>query len=166
VLLVVPIHGPQSINNEQSRGLRLAVEAKWLVCREVCIPEHADLELFLRSGAIKENSATSKRFAGAEKLLPVAMPHAWSAVAESRKNDFLLTIAGSKPITRAIFFPLDPGQIDNPAPQKLQATASGAKITLKKSDLLLKPISVLRGVLVIPEGPAYRIESPVRQSIQ
>jgi thiol:disulfide interchange protein DsbD len=144
----------------------LAVEAKWLVCREVCIPEHADLELFLRSGAIKENSATSKLFADAEKLLPVAMPHAWSAVAESRKNDFLLTIAGSKPITRAIFFPLDPGQIDNPAPQKLQATASGAKITLKKSDLVLKPISVLRGVLVIPGGPAYRIESPVRQSIQ
>jgi thiol:disulfide interchange protein DsbD len=166
VLLMVPIHAPQSINNEQSRGLRFAVEAKWLVCREVCIPEHADLELFLRSGAIKENSATSKLFADAEKLLPVAMPHAWSAVAESRKNDFLLTIAGSKPITRAIFFPLDPGQIDNPAPQKLQATASGAKITLKKSDLLLKPISVLRGVLVIPGGPAYRIESPVRQSIQ
>jgi thiol:disulfide interchange protein DsbD len=166
VLLMVPIHAPQSINNEQSRGLRFAVEAKWLVCREVCIPEHADLELFLRSGAIKENSATSKLFADAEKLLPVAMPHAWSAVAESRKNDFLLTIAGSKPITRAIFFPLDPGQIDNPAPQKLQATASGAKITLKKSDLVLKPISVLRGVLVIPGGPAYRIESPVRQSIQ
>jgi thiol:disulfide interchange protein DsbD len=166
VLLVVPIHGPQSINNEQSRGLRLAVGAKWLVCREVCIPEHADLELFLRSGAIKENSATSKLFADAEKLLPVAMPHAWSAVAESRKNDFLLTIAGSKPITRAIFFPLDPGQIDNPAPQKLEPMPSGAKITLKKSDLLLKPINVLRGVLAVPGGPAYRIEAPVRHPIQ
>jgi DsbC/DsbD-like thiol-disulfide interchange protein len=166
VLLMVPIHAPQSINNEQSRGLRFAVEAKWLVCREVCIPEHAELELFLHSGAINENSATSKLFAEAEKLLPVAMPHAWSAVAESRKNDFLLTIAANKPITRAIFFPLDPGQIDNSAPQKLEATASGAKITLKKSDLLLKPINVLRGVLVIPGGPAYRIEAPVRHPIQ
>jgi thiol:disulfide interchange protein DsbD len=166
VLLVVPIHGPKFIDNEQSRGLRFAVEAKWLVCREVCIPEHAALELFLHSGAVKENPATSKLFADAEKLLPVAMPHAWSAVAESRKNDFLLTIAGSKPITRAIFFPLDPGQIDNPAPQKLEPMPSGAKITLKKSDLLLKPINVLRGVLAVPGGPAYRIEAPVRHPIQ
>jgi thiol:disulfide interchange protein DsbD len=166
VLLMVPIHGPQFINNEQSRGLRFAVEAKWLVCREVCIPEHANLELFLHSGPIKENPATAKLFADAEKLLPVAMPHVWRAVAESRKNDFLLMIAASKPITRAIFFPLDPGQIDNPAPQKLEPMASGAKITLKKSDLLLKPVNVLRGVLAVPGGPAFRIEAPVRHPIQ
>jgi DsbC/DsbD-like thiol-disulfide interchange protein len=161
VLLMVPIHAPQSINNEQTRGLRFAMEAKWLVCREICIPEHADLELFVHSGAIQENPATAKLFADAEKLLPVAMPHGWRAEVESRKNDFLLTIAANKPITRAIFFPLDPGQIDNPAPQKLQAIPFGVKITLKKSDLLLKPINVLRGVLVVPGGPAYRIEAPV-----
>jgi DsbC/DsbD-like thiol-disulfide interchange protein len=166
VLLMVPIHGPQFIHDEQVRGLRFAVEAKWLVCREVCIPEHANLELFLHSGAIKENPATAKLFADAEKLLPIAMPRGWSAKAESRKNDFLLTIVASKPITGAIFFPLDPGQIDNPAAQKLQPMPSGAKITLKKSDLLLKPISVLRGVLAVPRGPAYRIEAPVRHPLQ
>jgi len=166
VLLMVPIHSPQFINNEQLRGLRFAVEAKWLICREVCIPEHATLELFLHSGAIKENPATAKLFADAEKLLPIAMPLDWKAEVESRKNDFLLTVTGSKPITKAIFFPLDPGQIDSPAPQTLQPTAHGAKITLKKSDLLLKPISVLRGVLVIAGGRAYRIEAPVRQPIQ
>lgn len=166
VLLMVPIHAPQFIHNEQPRGLSFAVEAKWLVCREVCIPEHADLELFLHSGAIKQNPATAKLFANAEKLLPVAMPHGWRADAESRKNDFLLNIVANKPITSAIFFPLDPGEIDNPAPQMLQAIPSGAKITLKKSDLLLKPISVLRGVLVVPGGPAYRIEAPVRHPIQ
>jgi DsbC/DsbD-like thiol-disulfide interchange protein len=166
VLLMVPIHAPHFINNEQSRGLRFAMEAKWLVCREVCIPEHAGLELFLHSSATKENPATAKLFADAEKLLPVAMPHLWRAMAESRKNDFLLTITAGKPIAKAIFFPLDPGQIDNPAPQKLQTAPSGATISLKKSDLLLKPINVLRGVLVIPGGPAYRIEAPVRHPIQ
>jgi len=30
----------------------------------------------------------------------------------------------------------------------------------------LKPIQVLRGVLAIPGGPAYRIDAPVQQSIQ
>lgn len=165
-LLMVLIHAPQLINNEQLRGLRFAVEARWLVCREICIPEHASLELVLPLGAIKENPATAKLFADAEKLLPIAMPDGWKAEAESRKDEFLLTIASGKPITKATFFPLDPGQVDNPAPQKLQSTAAGAKIVLKKSDLLLKPINVLRGVLVIPGGPAYRIEAPVRQPIQ
>src|SRR5690349_9803447 len=93
-LLMVPMHAPRSINDEQLRGLRFAVEAKWLVCREVCIPEHASLELFLHSGATKENSATAKLFAHAEKLLPIAMPHAWKATVESRKDDFQLTVAG------------------------------------------------------------------------
>ena len=165
-LLMVPIHAPQVISNEEVRGLRFAVEARWLVCREVCIPEHADLELFLPSGAIKENPAAAKLFADAEKLVPGAMPHGWKAEAESRKDDFLLTVAAGQPITKAIFFPLVPGQIDNPAPQKLQPSHSGATLALKKSDLLLKPISVLRGVLVIPGGPAYRIEAPVRHPIQ
>ena len=166
VLLMVPVHAPQSINDEQLRGLRFAAEAKWLVCREVCIPEHANLELFLRSGAIKENPDTAKLFADAEKLLPAAMPQGWNAKAESRKDDFLLTVVAGKPITKAIFFPLDPGQIDNPAPQKLQPSRIGATLTLKKSDLLIKPINLLRGVLAIPGGPAYRIEAPVRHPIQ
>jgi DsbC/DsbD-like thiol-disulfide interchange protein len=165
-LFMVPIHPRQAINGEQLRGLRFAVEVKWLVCREVCIPEHADLELSLPSDAMKGDLATAKLFSDAKKRLSMSMPPGWRVTAESRKNNFLLTLTPGKPITRAIFFPLDPGQIDNPAPQALQPMPSGAKITLKKSDLLLKPITILRGVLVIPGGPAYRIEAPVRQPIQ
>jgi len=165
-LFMVPIHPRQSIHGEQLRGLRVAVEVKWLVCREVCIPEHADLELSLPSAAMKGDPATAKLFSDAKKLLPGPMTRSWTVRAESRKNDFLLTVVPGKPITKTIFFPLDPGQIDNSAPQKLQPSHSGATLTLKKSDLLLKPINVLRGVLVIPGGSAYRIEAPVRQPIQ
>lgn len=165
-LLMVPIHAPQLINNEQLRGLRFAVEARWLVCREICIPEHVGLELFLHLSASKENSAAAKLFAETEKQLPIPMPQGWKTRAESRKDDFLLTVAAGKPITKAIFFPLDPGQIDNPAPQKLQSSATGATLTLKKSDLLVKPITLLRGVLVVPGNAAYRIEAPVGQPIQ
>jgi len=166
VLLIVPILPPQSTNRDQLYGLRFAVAVKWLVCREVCIPEHADLELSLPWTAIKRDLATAKLFSDAKKLLPIAMPHGWTAQAESRKDDFLLTIGAGKPITKADFFPLDPGQIDNAARQKLRPSHTGATLTLKKSDLLLKPITILHGVLVIPGGPAYRIEAPVRQPIQ
>lgn len=164
VLLPVTIHAPPAISDHSAE---FGAEAKWLICREVCIPEHANLHLTLpvssAAGAEQENA---QLFAKTDKLIPQPLPRAWNASVTSTKDDLVLTIRAGKLITKAEFFPLDPGQIENAAPQKLQPTSNGAKITLKKSDLLLKPISVLRGVLVIPGGPAYRIEAPVRQPIQ
>lgn len=165
VLLPLTIHVPSTAPN--SKPLEFGVEAKWLICREVCIPEHANLHLKLPVSTTTELAKQhAQLFANTGKLIPQPLPRAWNASVTSAKDDFVLTIRARKPITQAEFFPLDPGQIDNPAPQKLQPTQSGAKITLKRSDLLVKPISVLRGVLVIPGSPPYRIEAPVRQPIQ
>jgi thiol:disulfide interchange protein DsbD len=165
-LFIVPIHAPQ-LDSGQLGKLQFAAEAKWLICREVCIPEHAQLQLALPVTAqAKQDPASERLFAATEKLLPRPLPRGWHASATSTKDAFVLTISAGKPVTKAQFFPLDPGQIDNPAPQKLQPSATGLQIILKKSDILLKPISVLHGVLIIPHGPAYRIDAPVRQSIQ
>lgn len=169
VLLIVPIHVPRAIHasSSQQGKLHFAVEAKWLICREVCIPEHAQLEIALPvSAKANDDPNTAKRFAETSKLLPVPMPRSWNVTALSTHDEFVLNIAAGKRILKVEFFPLDPGQIDNPAPQKVQATSAGARITLKKSDILLKPIRVLRGVLVLPGGPAYRIEALVQQPIQ
>ena len=164
VLFPVTIHAPLAISD---RTAEFAADAKWLICREVCLPEHASLHLTLPvSSSTDLNQQHSQLFAKTDKLIPQLLPRAWNASAASRKDDFVLRIRAGKPIVKAEFFPLDPGQIDNPAPQKLQPTSNGAKITLKKSDLLLKPITILRGVLVIPGSPSYRIEAPVRQPIQ
>jgi DsbC/DsbD-like thiol-disulfide interchange protein len=165
VLLPLTIHAASSLN--VSAPIEFNVEVKWLVCREVCIPEHADLHLSLPVGATASlDQQHSQLFAKTDKLIPQPLPRGWNASATSDKDDFVLTIRADKTIMQAIFFPLGPGQIDNPAPQKLQTSHTGVTLRLKKSDLLLKPISVLRGVLVIPGGPAYRIEAPVRQPIQ
>jgi DsbC/DsbD-like thiol-disulfide interchange protein len=165
VLLPLTIHAASSLN--VSAPVEFNVEVKWLVCREVCIPEHADLHLSLPVGATARlNQQHSQLFAKTDKLIPQPLPRGWNASATSGKDDFVLTIRADKPVTKVEFFPFDPGQIDNPAPQKLQTSHTGVTLRLKKSDLLLKPISVLRGVLVIPGGPAYRIEAPVRQPIQ
>jgi DsbC/DsbD-like thiol-disulfide interchange protein len=165
VLLPLTIHAASSLN--VSAPIEFNVEVKWLVCREVCIPEHADLHLSLPVGATARlNQQHSQLFAKTDKLIPQPLPRGWNASATSGKDDFVLTIRADKPVTKVEFFPFDPGQIDNPAPQKLQTSHTGVTLRLKKYDLLLKPISVLRGVLVIPGGPAYRIEAPVRQPIQ
>lgn len=164
-MLPLTIHTSSSINNSASVEFR--AEAKWLVCREVCIPEQTTLHLTLPvSSATSADQQHAHLFEQANKLIPKPLPSAWKASFTPTKDELILTIRAGKPITQAEFFPLEPGQIDNPALQKVQALPSGAKITMKKSDLLLKPISTLRGVLVIPASPAYRIEAPARQPIQ
>jgi len=169
VLLMVPVHASQA--QSSNAPMEVGLEAKWLICREVCIADHAQLHLSLPLPAApvaKENPASAELFARTEKLLPKPLPHGWKANAESKKDSFVLHIfthAGER-LGQAEFFPLDPGQVDNAARQDLQLSAQGVKITLKKSDFLTKPIAVLRGVLVLPGGDAYRIEAPVTKSIQ
>jgi DsbC/DsbD-like thiol-disulfide interchange protein len=161
VLLPLVLHVPQAARGRSFSEIH--AEAKWLVCREVCIPEHAELKLTLPVAATaKPNASAANLFAQTEKLLPKRLPREWKASVKSEKDDFVLSIIAGKRITRAEFFPLDSGQIDNPARQKLEPSDRGIKITLRKSDLLLKPIAVLRGVLVVPESPPYLIEAPVR----
>jgi DsbC/DsbD-like thiol-disulfide interchange protein len=162
VLLMVAVHVPRLINSAQPGSVRFAVDAKWLICREVCLPDHAQLHLALPIGSAgAANPATMTAFAHAQKLLPKPLPPGWKTGAESRKDEFVVSVRMGKPIARAEFFPLEPAQVDNAAPQKLVPSADGAKITLKKSDLLLKPVAVLRGVLVVPGSGAYHVEAPV-----
>jgi thiol:disulfide interchange protein DsbD len=164
VLLPVTIHAPSAIGD---RSAEFAAEAKWLVCREVCIPEHASLHLTLPvSSTVGVEQQNAQLFAKTDKLIPEPLPRTWNASVTSQTHDFVLTIRAGKAINKAEFFPLDPGQIDNAAAQKIQPISNGAKITLKKSDLLVKSITVIRGVLVVPGSAAYRIEAPVRQPIQ
>lgn len=162
VLLMVPVRAPQVMNiNSGNLALPFAVEAKWLICREVCIPDKATLKLSLPQGAPTDNPATARLFAETEKTLPAPWPKAWTARVETQKSNFVLTITSGKPINKAMFFPLDPDQIDNPSPQLLRVQPRGAAIALRKSELLTKPITSLRGVLVLASGSAYQLKAPV-----
>ncbi|HEX4603568.1 MAG TPA: protein-disulfide reductase DsbD domain-containing protein, partial [Candidatus Angelobacter sp.] len=69
VLLPVTLHVLPGFNNRTLAEVR--VDAKWLICREVCIAEHAQLELSLPVAATaKENLQSVPLFAKTEKLLP------------------------------------------------------------------------------------------------
>jgi hypothetical protein len=59
------------------------------------------------------------------------------------------------------FFPLEPSQIDNSAPQEFVATRTGFRLSLKKSDQLIEPITTLRGIIVLGPGRAFEIAAPV-----
>jgi len=161
VTLLVPLRELPTWNPGALLNTTIRLDAHWLICREICIPDQAQLELSLplRSGP---NAATTELFSRALRQVPKQLPAGWKASVESRKDEFVLSIRVKKSLSAAQFFPLEPSQVDNAAAQKVEPTASGARITLKKSDELLKPIAVLRGVLVLPGDEAYRVEAPVQ----
>ena len=152
-VLLVPIHIPGSFKAGTKADIGL--QAKWLICREICIADHAELHLALpdqnRSSLIDE----------ARKRLPRPWPRSWRASVASEKDDLVLSIVTGRPIQTAEFYPLTPEQIDNAAAQPVQTNPRGAKIRLRKSDQLLKPISVLKGLLVLGNGEAYEMQAPV-----
>jgi len=159
VMLLVPVRAPAFYNRADAK---LSLQAKWLICREVCIPDHAQLEITLAVNRPAIDQDHARLFAETRKLLPEPWPHAWKITAASEKDTFVLAIQNGRSISHAEFFPLEPNQIENAAPQPLKPTARGGNITLKKSDQLLKPLSTLKGVLVLGER-SYIVEAPVTQ---
>jgi hypothetical protein len=93
--------------------------------------------------------------------LPKRLPASWKAIVTQQNDRFLLSVRASSQIHGAMLFPLEGGQIDNSAPQTFASTKSGFRLQLRKSDLLAKPISTLKGVLVLDSGRAFELTAPV-----
>lgn len=155
VMLLVPVQVPAGW--KAGSKIDVGVKAKWLICSDVCIPDHADLHVSLPAAA---DSASVAAFASALSRLPKPWPRSWVVQAISGEDDFVVVINAGKPIDSAQFFPITPEQIENAASQPLQKTPRGARITLKKSDQLLQPIAVLRGLLVTG-NEAYQMQARV-----
>jgi thiol:disulfide interchange protein DsbD len=157
-LLMVPVHVPPQWRGQMAE---VGLDAKWLICREICIPDRVQLHLSLPAASTSVTRRDSADlFAGAIHRVPKPLPPGWKAAAVSRKDDFVLSVQMPKHTAHAGFFPLVPAQVDNAAPQRVEPKTNGVTIVLRKSDLLVKPVPVLRGVLVLGED-AFQIEAPV-----
>lgn len=161
VLLMVPIQAPANLKDGDS--VVLGATVKWVVCQEICIPDKAQLNVSLRTlrDGEDQTSPWHRLFQETRERLPRRTPSTWTMGATAGKNQFMLTINAGVPQAKAQFFPLEAQQIDNAAPQGINSFPGGARLTLKKSDQLLKPITVLKGVLVLDGGRAYEIAAPV-----
>jgi DsbC/DsbD-like thiol-disulfide interchange protein len=161
VMLMAPIHSPTHLAVREPA--RFGAEVKVLICREICIPGKAQLTLTLpvKLQPPLPDPRTRGLFAAARKSLPLPAPGDWKFSVNEAKDSFDLTAILGRKITQAILFPLAESQIQNAAPQKLVPLATGFRLTLRKSDQLLKPIERLKGVLVFAAGQAYLIDVPV-----
>ena len=155
VLLMAPIEGPSSRNATPMP--RLSADVKYIVCREVCIPGKAHLMLSAPAGG--EWAAWRAVFEQTRAQLPKPTPASWRVTAVSNKQQFILSVRARPQVSS--FFPLEPSQIDNSAPQDFVATRTGFRLSLKKSDQLIEPITTLRGIIVLGPGRAFEIAAPV-----
>jgi DsbC/DsbD-like thiol-disulfide interchange protein len=165
VMLIVPMHAAASLAAQQPA--QFGADVKVLVCREICIPGKAQLTLALPVKSQQPPAAdarTTDLFATTRRSLPQAPPRNARFLVDDTNGSFVLTANLGNQITQAIFFPIAESQIDNAAPQKLEPLATGCRLTLRKSDQLLKPIEQLRGVLVLSAERAYLIDAPLSKS--
>ena len=146
--------------------MQLSATVNWLVCREICVPGRAALVLTLpiRKGTAGSASPLHSLFGQARADLPRRAPNSWKMTADLDKHWWVLNVETGKRETEATFFPLEPNQIENAAPQKASALPRGIRIELQRSDQLLKSPPRLRGVLVLAGGHGYLIEAPVTTS--
>jgi DsbC/DsbD-like thiol-disulfide interchange protein len=161
VLLLAPLYSPRRIPARRSAELRATV--KWLVCSSICIPEqqHVALRLPYKDDPPNYDPRWRKVFDHTREQLPRLMPSGWSATVLSEANQFILSVKTGTRERTATFFPFQPLQIKDAAPQKAVVGNGKIHLALQKSDQLLKPVAFLSGVLIMGDGKAITINAPV-----
>jgi DsbC/DsbD-like thiol-disulfide interchange protein len=157
VLLMAPIEGPAT--HSATPIPRLSADVRYIVCRDVCIPGKSHLVLANPAGT--GLAAWQALFEQTRAQLPKPPPPGWSVTAVSDKQHFILSVRAQQRASSASFFPLETSQVDNSSPQDFAPTRTGFRLTLRKSDQLTKPITTLRGIIVIAPGRAFDVAAAV-----
>ena len=159
--LLVPIHATASLKPEEAA--QIGADLGVLICREICIPgkAHVSLSLPIKPETPEPNARTRDLFAAARGSLPRNAPSEWKVTVLDEQDSFILVASLGRAINHVAFFPLVESQIDNSALQKLEQSATGFRLTLRKSDQLLKPVQRLKGVLELSANESYVIDAPV-----
>lgn len=168
VLFIVPVDYEAfgAIGGPLLKYRYIPVQVKWLVCREACIPGKAFLSLDLPVSTNAADSAAAPLFRKTLAKLPKPLPPGAKAIFAQTPGGFRLAVLTGKQIDGAQFFPAQPGQIDNPAPQRVMPVRDGAVIDLKKDASLTGALAQLSGVVVLGDGAAYTVDAVPGAALQ
>ncbi len=152
-LLLVKITPPAETTGAH---LRLAAEAEWLVCADVCIPESGtfSLEVPFAGTSTPADATTRALFDKARGNVPTDSP--WPArfgVAASGDLTLVVDAKGLRPdtIRNVYFFPAEWGAVAHMAKQTASVDADGIRIPLRKGDAKTGSLHTLAGTLVLTE---------------
>lgn len=142
---------------------QIAAQAKWIVCHDICVPGQARLSIPLPVDRAEASRipAWKRQIEAALARVPKPAPATWKASVRASGREFVLTVDMDRPAERATFFPLDPSEVDDSAPQEAEVAGRQLRLRLRQSDQLTSPPPALRGVLSFPSGPAVVVAAPV-----
>jgi len=135
-----------------STPLTLKAKAKWLVCKDVCIPGSAELALTLPvADSVQPDAAHTARFERDRALLPQPLPASASAHFAIADGAFSLALAGAGlPKAQKIeFFPLAGDLVNHAAPQLLIDDGQQWRLTQALSAYYLVPPKIVDGLWVL-----------------
>jgi thiol:disulfide interchange protein DsbD len=150
VLLPVRIDVPSTVPGQT---VRLAARADWLICKDVCIPGGADLQLALPVRTEAAPSRHAALFSATRAQIPQPMTlKAASATIDAER--IRLAYAADTPVQRLEFFPLEEARIEPAAAQTLRVDGDGTALYLTAARPVAAEFGRLKGVLVGNGGPA------------
>ena len=139
----------------------LHAKVDWLVCREVCIPGKAELEVAATVSdhpvKVVASAADADIYKRLLSRLPEPLPSSATAIFATTGTGFKLAIFTGRAETSAAFFPVEQNILDNPAPQKASPLDKGVVLDLKKDANLTGNPQQLAGVVELSDGRAYDI---------
>jgi len=157
VLLIATVTPPDTLT--PGTTATLGGRAEWLICEEICLPAHSEVEVTLP--VADEAPVESKRasaFEAARAKHPKRVSD-WSVGAGRSGNRYTLILGapdGARPdLEGAYFFPSEKSVVDPGAPQPVTRNGDTYTIALQQSEYAEGPADRLRGVLVAPEGTSW-----------
>jgi DsbC/DsbD-like thiol-disulfide interchange protein len=165
VLFPVRLSVPAASQSNETATLNATL--KWVICREVCIPGKGQLALTVPvTNKSPSPTPNANLFLKTKARLPKPLPAKWKTRVSESGDHFLLSINSVKAISQAVFFPAEELVIENAAPQELTTSKNGLDLKLKKSGLSGKPLSRLKGVLVVADEDGYLVDLLIHRSSQ
>ncbi|MCS3656152.1 protein-disulfide reductase DsbD family protein [Salinibacter ruber] len=164
VLLIATVTPPDTLT--PGTTATLGGRAKWLICEEICLPAHSDVEVTL---PVAEEASPKPGRASAFEAARAKHPKRvsdWSVGAGRSEGRYTLILGapdGARPdLEGAYFFPAEKSVVDPGAPQPVTRNGDTYTIALRQSAYAQAPADRLRGVLVAPEGTGWDPDGRVR----
>lgn len=152
--LFTRVTAPAEESNNGS--LRIAADVEWLVCRDICIPQYAELTLSVPLASKEETGSTSPPgFMEALADVPQSSPAA--AFYEVDAERFALMMATPVvDVREAWFFPYDYGVIDYAADQEMRNDEQGLHLWTRRATHGGEVPATIAGALVVRDASGHR----------
>jgi thiol:disulfide interchange protein DsbD len=139
------------------REATLAAKAEWLVCRETCFPQGAELTLTL---PVANTAGPDPRFGKAIAATRAALPQplvGWQVTAEGAGAKVVVALtppAGAGDPGTLHFFPYEEGRIEASVPQVFKRDGDAYLLTLPVASQLAPGFTRVAGVITATNGLA------------